>query len=81
MVTIREVQPVDDVYPDAVPEVGEIHFFSTDGRKYILDLDTVKTQEDIVTVLKHFSTRVELRVFEINGIEQYVKPITDTLVH
>lgn len=74
----EEVEPVEAILPDVVPDVQE---FLIGGRKYILDLSKLKTQEDVISVLKHFSTRVELHVFDINGIEQYVKPVSSTKTH
>ncbi|MFE4029226.1 hypothetical protein ACFX4N_24015 [Priestia sp. YIM B13551] len=63
---------------EVTPNVQEFFF---GGSKYILDLSKLKTQEDIINVIKHFSTRVELHVFDIAGIEQYVKPVSSTQTH
>lgn len=70
MVEIEIVEPVDIVLPDVVPDVP---IYSNDIR-YILDLEKLKTHEDVIRVLKHFSTRVVLDVLEVSGIEEYVKP-------
>lgn len=74
----QELEPVEAILPDVVPDIQE---FIIGGRKYILDPTKLKTQEDVLNVIKHFSTRVELHVFETTGIEQYVKPISATPTH
>lgn len=75
---IEELEPVEAILPDVVPDVQE---FLIGGKKFILDPSKLKTQEDVLNVLKHFSTRVELHVFEIDGIERYVKPVSSTQTH
>jgi hypothetical protein len=80
---IKELEPVEVILPDVVPDVvvPDVQEFLIGGRKYILDTSKLKTQEDVLNVIKHFSTRVELHVFEIEGIERYVKPISNTQTH
>ncbi|WP_435817580.1 hypothetical protein [Gottfriedia acidiceleris] len=82
---IEQLDPVEAVTPDEVPNVDvvvpDIQQFLIGGSKFILDTTTLKTQEDVINVLKHFSTRVELHVFETVGIERYVKPVTNTQTH
>lgn len=80
---ISPVLPADAVEIDNVSDVKELPLSvdSTGGYEYILDPSTLKTQEDIVRVLKHFSTRVTLDVFETVGIEKYVKPVTPMKTH
>lgn len=70
-----------DVVPDAEKELPGVQTFFSNGNKYILDPSKLKTQEDVIKVIKHFASRVELHVFEIEGIEKYVKPITNTKLH
>ena len=77
MVEIEVVDPVEIVLPDVVPDVPNYH----NGIKYILDLDKLKTHEDVLKVLKHFSTRVVLDVLEVNGIEEYVRPYDNGQTH
>lgn len=79
---IDTIEPVEVVLPDVVPDVTIPDFpINSGGQKYILDPSKLKTQEDVINVLKHFSTRVELHVFETKGIEEYVKPISPTTTH
>lgn len=71
---------LSDVVVNDVPDITTLPLSITEngGSDYILDLSTLKTEEDIVRVLRHFSTRVFLHVFETSGIERYVKPVTPT---
>jgi len=57
-----EYSPVDDPKPVYLPH------------EYSIDLEKLKTQEDILKVLKHIANKVELNLSEIQGIEEYVKP-------
>lgn len=75
---LATLEPSEDREPDVVPDILT---FTFEGNKYILDPQTLKTQEDIVKVIKHFSTRVELSVFETKGIEKYVKALEKTNTH
>lgn len=71
-----------DYVPQTLTEImNDITYFSVDGNKYILNLESLKKPEDIITVLKHFASRVELRAYEVTGIESYVKPISATPTH
>ncbi len=81
--TTEELEPVEGILPDVVPDVvvPDVSDFLIGGSKYILDPSTLKTQEDVLNVIKHFSTRVELHVFDIVGIERYVKPVTNNQTH
>lgn len=72
---------VSDIIPDVIPDLLHPNQGEGYGGQYILDLSKLKTHEDIIKVLKHFSTRVVLDVFEIENIEQYVKPVTDNQLH
>lgn len=74
--TLEPVAEIDtDIVPDVSTAIPDILSFSIGGHKYILDPNKLKTQEDIINIIKHFSTRVELNVSETIGIEQYVKPV------
>lgn len=72
---------VSDIIPDVIPDLLHPNKGGTYGGQYILDLSKLKTHEDIIKVLKHFSTRVVLDVFEIENIEQYVKPVSNNQLH
>lgn len=74
---IETLEPVGGIPSDTVPDVAVFEFHG----KFILDPTKLKTQEDILKVIKHFSTRVELHVFEVEGIEQYVKPVSPKQSH
>lgn len=75
---VETVETTEEIEPDVVPDL--LTFF-VEGRKYILDPKTLVTQEDVINVIKHFSSRVELHVFQIKGIEKYVKPLESTNIH
>lgn len=77
MVEIEMIEPIEIVLPDVVPDVPEYRNES----RYILDLNKLKTHEDVIKVLKHFSTRVVLDVLEISGIEEHVKPFDNKQIH
>lgn len=70
--TVKIELPDIDMVPD-VPTYS--------GERYILDLSKLTTHEDILKVLKHYSTRVVLDVLEISGIEEYVKPYDNRKTH
>ncbi|MEK1828792.1 hypothetical protein AAAC51_06485 [Priestia megaterium] len=72
-------EPEESVHTDTV--IPYVQHFLIGGQKYILDLSKVKTQQDVLNVLNHFSTKVELYVYDTAGIEQYVKPVSDTKTH